>query len=147
MFATNDRTRILLGDEGKNEIYEVHIPKFSALMFSSDLLHAGSCRKSTHIVNVDNLGEWSMTADSTDVTDSSLHRIFCYCSFNNLILPQSHREESLFTRSDYFSVRTPSESVSRYQIVLDGKINNAIIQEQISFWKAFKNKKVIICDS
>jgi len=115
-------------------------------MFSSDLLHAGSCRKSTHIVNVDNLGEWSMAVVSTNVPDSSLYRIFCYCSVNNLILPQTHREESLFTRSDYF-LRTPSESVSRYQIVLDGKISNAIIQEQISFWKGFKNKKVIICDS
>jgi hypothetical protein len=55
-------------------LYEVHIPKFSVLMFASDLYHGGSCRQSNRIVDVDSSGDWLMREDNEDDLSKSINQ-------------------------------------------------------------------------
>jgi hypothetical protein len=109
-------------------------------MFASDLYHGGSCRQSNRIVNVDSLGNWLMREDDEDDLSVSIHRMFCYCSLNNIMLPPSARDERLHKQSYYFA-QASQGTVKRYQILTEGKITTNKIQKKINLFKEIKKQQ------
>jgi hypothetical protein len=111
-------------------------------MFASDLYHGGSCRQSNRIVDVDSSGDWLMREDNEDDLSKSINRMFCYCSLNNIMLPQSAREERLHEQSYFFAeAAKEGRTVKRYQILTEGKITTNKIQKKINLFKEIKKQQ------
>ena len=101
IIATDNHTRVLLGDQDRNEVYEIHIPKFSVLIFACDMFHAGAKYDNKHIIDVNpDTGVWDIQPCQSTTTSESIYRFFAYCNVNN-VLPKDHSEEGLYNQSAF----------------------------------------------
>jgi hypothetical protein len=165
IIATDNHTRVLFGDQDRNEVYEIHIPKFSVLIFACDMFHAGAKYNNKHIIDVNpDTGVWDIQPyqSTTNPKPESIFRFFAYCNVNN-VLPKDHSEEGLHNQVAFSDLSNNNNNITnlnniknnscnsennpqpkRYQMLLEGKITNDIIQSFIQNWNQIKLNQVMM---